>query len=106
VFRAPPRLARIALDFIGLPAMKGTNFNERLRVTAPLRRRLSWCAAVLIALASAPSIAQTDLQLNLTREVLEASGARAALQRVPALVGSSEVRSAVAAGRKLTSPSG
>jgi hypothetical protein len=36
-------------------------------------------------MASAPGIAQTDLQVNLTREVLEAAGTRLSLQRLPAL---------------------
>ena len=60
----------------------------KLAVRARLYRRLSCCAAALVALVSAASAAQTDVQLNLTREVLEVSGARAGLQRLPALVGS------------------
>jgi hypothetical protein len=42
---------------------------------------------VLVVFATAPSFAQSDLQLNLTRKVFEASGARPALERVPALLG-------------------
>jgi hypothetical protein len=39
----------------------------------------------LVAMATTPSLAQSDLQLDLTQEVLEASGTRGALERLPAL---------------------
>ena len=69
-----------------MSAWKATRSMRRPHDASLVRRVLRRWVVVGLVLATVPGFPQTDLQLNLTREVLEACGARAGLQQLPRLV--------------------